>query len=401
MYEKPLSNGLSGMRNDAADFQLAGYGDEIPKELNNIVSKFNKNQQSIFDTYWNHLAGKISVSASKVHYTTKATIEQLTEIAKEIAEIKTDSQFTDALLKALASQYNDYQYLGGHEHQIINALNQIEAGNYFNPIESTNLEAPTPKKVVAVKSGNVGVMGDVVNVEFGERKIKPKKVISTKDLKEGDNDFGNAAQVSNDGFIIIYHVTDNNNLVNSLAAGQNPKDTYITDETKREELGSGVYGSAVPEFWANRSSNKYGFLKDLPKEKQKALANKIKDTLNQYISKGYITPSEYEYGVKSVREYEKIGTENQLLSVAEQPYNIRFWENDYLKDLGIENDGIPNVVAIKAKGNFAEFSDAPYLTKADVDKLIASGIDGAFVGGGFVNNPELVIFNKGQLKDIG
>ena len=81
-----------------------------------------------------------------------------------------------------------------------------------------------------------------------------------------------------------------------------------------------------------------------------------------------------------------------------QPYNIRFWENEYLKDLGIENNGIPSVVAIKAKGNFVEFTDAPYLTKADVDKLIASGVDGAFVGGGFVNNPELVIFNKDAIQ---
>jgi|LakMenE18May11ns_1017448.scaffolds.fasta_scaffold9958838_3 hypothetical protein len=249
-----------------------------------------------------------------------------------------------------------------------------------------------------VKAESNPALRDVESSEFGERKIKPKKVISTKDLKEGDNDFGNAAQVSDDGSIIVYHVTDNDNLVNSLTAGKNPKDTYNTDGTKREELGSGVYGSAVPEYWANRSANKYGFLKDLPKEKQKLLANKIKDSLNQYISKGYITPSEYEYGIKSVREYEKSGNENQLLSVSGQPYNIRFWENDYLKDLAIENNGIPNVVAIKAKGNFIEFSDAPYLTKSDVDKLIASGVDGAFVGGGFVNNPELVIFNKDAIQ---
>ena len=249
-----------------------------------------------------------------------------------------------------------------------------------------------------VKAESNPTLRDVESSEFGERKIKPKKVISTKDLKEGDNDFGNAAQVSDDGSIIVYHVTDNDNLVNSLTAGKNPKDTYNTDGTKREELGSGVYGSAVPEYWANRSANKYGFLKDLPKEKQKLLANKIKDSLNQYISKGYITPSEYEYGIKSVREYEKSGNENQLLSVSGQPYNIRFWENDYLKDLAIENNGIPNVVAIKAKGNFIEFSDAPYLTKSDVDKLIASGVDGAFVGGGFVNNPELVIFNKDAIQ---
>ena len=287
-------------------------------------------------------------------------------------------------------------------------VEQIKKGrdvkDIIDTIKKNGLEVPS--EIIAL-SKNKMVSGGVLSVsdkqlilsrKYGKRQSTPVRIINTNDLTQDDyREFGNAAQVI-EGAIIMYHLSDSDKLVNELEEGNLISETYDTSDVKKEELGAGVYGSAIPEYWVARSTDKYEFIKTLSVEKRKELCNKLKDTLNDYALGGYITQSEYQYAITGIREFEKTGSISQILTVAGQPYNIRFWENDYLKSIGVENTLLPKVIALKAKGVFVEFSDAPYLTKKDTDILISLGVDGAFVAGGIISNPEMVIFNTEAIE---
>lgn len=223
-------------------------------------------------------------------------------------------------------------------------------------------------------------------LEEAMAKLKEAGVQRTVDTGQVDNlDLGRAAYIE-DGKLITYHVTDD------AAALLHTLDEHaaLRGGTDHSELGSGLYGSTVPDYWMGRSTDKYSFLNKLDKGERIRLADLLQQQLDR--AKGqFITPSEYDRGVRNLHAFVEQNSHYGAVSLAEQPYNFRFWKPDWLTEHGFEPGKQPAIVRIEARGVFAEVDRS--LGETGSQKLIDLGFDGAYMVGGWSNDPQVVIWN--------
>jgi len=199
-----------------------------------------------------------------------------------------------------------------------------------------------------------------------------------------------------------YHVTDNPSILKS--AMESDKNL---DETREEgrvgDLGSsGLYISEYPNMWIGRSTKKYGFLDELDADGRNKLAEKIKSELLREKDTNYISAHEYDNATRNIDDY--LISEGKgkgfLTIVANQPYNIRFFEKGFLEPLGIEQKGMPKVMYVEAEGKFADITDTSNPTEELIKVLKNEGYTGAFHTSSFVTYPQAVIWDKAAIKKL-
>lgn len=232
------------------------------------------------------------------------------------------------------------------------------------------------------------------------------KVIDSNELTpEKQHLLGNAAVVE-DGHLVGYHVTDNTEKIKqTLQSSKKLTATYRKGVGKYAEMGPGLYVSATPQLWLNRSTGKWDFLKTLTPEQRKRLAEAIRNdrSLKGQMVAGRlfrnVTQNEEESANRWIDEWLNSGHDPILVMLAGQPYNIHFWKPEFLKPLGIEPSQPPKVLEVKFSGKFANLSkhvnDWPVI--AD---YIRKGLDGGFNPGGMVAYPELCIWRKECIMSI-
>lgn len=223
-------------------------------------------------------------------------------------------------------------------------------------------------------------------LEEAVARMKEAGVQRTVDTSQVDNmDLGRAAYIE-DGKLITFHVTDDPDaLQQRLAEG-----VALRGGTPHSELGSGLYGSTVPDYWMGRSTDKYSFLNKLDKSERTRLADLLQQQLDR--AKGqFITPSEYERGVRNLHAFVEQNSNYGAVSLAEQPYNFRFWKPEWLTEHGFTPGKQPAIMRIEARGVFAEVDRS--LGETGSQKLIDLGFDGAYMVGGWSTDPQVVIWN--------
>jgi len=204
------------------------------------------------------------------------------------------------------------------------------------------------------------------------------------------NAFGNAAHVTDDCEVIAWHVTDNpENVIEQIRLGNCTKIDRDTD------FGPGIYVSAIPQIWVCRFRGKWDFLGALSKSELLALCLYILKQLAEERRTHYISQSEYEYAVQDVKY---VATQKLpptvLLRLSDQPYNIRFWQEDHLKKAGLNiRSKSPTTVRMQISGKFAEMRSAHYVPTIIIDYLKYIGISGAFVKSSFSNEAQMAIWD--------
>ena len=236
------------------------------------------------------------------------------------------------------------------------------------------------------------------------------KVLDTANLTDEDQSrLGNAA-IAGNGVVIGYHVTDNPEQVFQTIKSSKKLTATYGKKSKYAELGPGLYLSAIPNYWMSRSVGKWDFLSKLTPQQRKLLADKIKNDSNIVGQKykdndgqekiyQYISKNEKESAYRDIDLWLKTGHDPVIVGLAGQPYNIKFWQPEYLKELGIEASKPPFVVKVTCSGKFVNMDnhvgDWPFIAN-----MIRAGYDGAFVKGGFSGNPEMVVWKKECIRNI-
>jgi hypothetical protein len=216
------------------------------------------------------------------------------------------------------------------------------------------------------------------------------------DASDPEADFGHAANTTDQGYAVSYHVTDDpSGVEQALVAG-----VKVTAKHKGtfQDLGPGFYVSAAPQLWMGRARSKWEFLKRLDKRQRHRLAVAILRHPHMRES-GYLTKFEKGYVVRDLRSFVDSGYGDIIVGLAGQPYNIRFWEPEFLAPLGIEPGRQPTAVEVWFRGGYAELTRTP--TSREFGRLWAFGFDGAFVKIGMIADPQLVIWKNAAILRFG
>jgi hypothetical protein len=236
------------------------------------------------------------------------------------------------------------------------------------------------------------------------------KVIDTSTVTTDSQYLFGHSVICGAGCLIGYHVTDNaENVQTTLGGSKKITATYGAGRGRYAELGPGFYVSGYPEMWKNRSNKKWSFLDQLtPPEKQKlaqALMNEPVLVGKKYTGNDgqvqvfqYISKWEVESAQRDINNWLKTGNDAVIIGLSWQPYNIDFWKPEYLARLGIKPGGTPQVMKVVLQGRFADLSFNSHHHVTVVSKLIRSGLDGAFIKGGYIGHPQLVVWNKQAIK---
>lgn len=212
------------------------------------------------------------------------------------------------------------------------------------------------------------------------------QIISTADP---DADFGGAAWPQNDGTAIGYHITDDpDHLITYLQSGRSLVAGRASG--KFGELGRGLYLSGHPQLWVGRSAKKFAALTDLSRPQRMALAAAI--ARHPHVSPNYLSRGEIESLRKSLHTFVRYGRIEHILRLAEQPWNIQFWEQKFLASVGIRQPYDPQMVVIRFRGRFAQVSSG--ITDEEARSLQRKRLDGAFLRIGFANVPQMAIWHR-------
>ena len=235
-----------------------------------------------------------------------------------------------------------------------------------------------------------------------DSKFDGRNVVDTRASNEDDNyKLGHAAWFEGNELVGI-HVTDNpEKVARILKTGADIGYSYNSGQIRTEELGSGLYISAIPQSWMGRSPGKYDFAKHLTSQQKKRLADAI---LNHpsVIDTHYLASFEREYVRRDVKKFLDTNTSDAIdfiVSLAGQPYNIRFWEPDFLAPLGIKAAKQPEQVEVRAKGKFIDLTDRQGDYKL-MEKL-RPDFQGAFAKQGFTSTGQCCIWKTKAITKFG
>lgn len=238
----------------------------------------------------------------------------------------------------------------------------------------------------------------------------PFKPISISTEKIGNDPelanfaLGHAGYVDPDTHEIVgVHLTDDpSHVINAIEAGD------VVEKGRREssgfgDIGPGVYMSNAPQLWTGRSTDKWGFAGTLDDKERKAVAEALNKKLNDARATRYISNSEYESGVRSVKQF-RDGFNDPAMDLAAQPYNIAWWKPDFLEPLGVQASKPPQEVEMRVRGKLINIEAAPQLrnfTPEDISDLRQRGYVGAWAKGGFSDTPQLVVWEPTAITQFG
>jgi hypothetical protein len=233
--------------------------------------------------------------------------------------------------------------------------------------------------------------------EFVERELETNAPPYTREQDVSDM-LGSAGWYK-DGRIHTIHVTSDPSIIeNRLKEGK----PIVVGRGGLDvgDIGGGVYGSAAPQLWTGRAPAKWSFLKTLEPEQKTALASMLRGQVQEQRASKYISQPEADRALRDIGYWEegKLNDES-LTQFAGQPYNIKFWSPKTLESLGIEPGKQPQEVEMELEGKFARVEK--HLSEAEVKELREAGYDGAFLSGGFVSYPQIVVWNNAAVKKFG
>jgi hypothetical protein len=228
------------------------------------------------------------------------------------------------------------------------------------------------------------------------------KVVDTHMAREGDDQrLGNSAWIEGNELVGI-HVTDKpQRMAEVLKSGEDIGHSYNKGEQRIEELGPGLYISAVPQLWMGRSTGKYDFAKDLTPEQKQTLADAILN--HQHVTGDYLASFEKEYVRRDVARFlsdNTPGAINSIAMLAGQPYNIPFWQPEFLQSLGIEPAKQPEQVQVRARGRFADLTSHQGDVKL-FQSLKQQGFEGAFARQGISATAQCCIWKTSAITKFG
>lgn len=212
--------------------------------------------------------------------------------------------------------------------------------------------------------------------------------------------FGDAAAVDPaQGEAACVHVTDDPTpVVRALEAGL-PLDTTYQGAG---DLGAGLYCSAVPERWLNRSRGKWDFLSRLDRAQRVSLVRAILAS-RQFRERGYLTTWERARAVRDLRRWmDNPELHYAVVYVSEQPYNVPVWRPEFLRPLGIGEGRQPKRVPVSLKGRFLRVRRSS-LSAEEVQAIrqARSDIDGLFSPGDWINPAQLVVWHNHAVRRFG
>jgi hypothetical protein len=213
-----------------------------------------------------------------------------------------------------------------------------------------------------------------------------------------------------------WHVTDDpENMLRILREGGD-----LQDMRPWGDLCGGLYVSAAPQLWRNRSRRKWEFVSELDAEKRNTLADLVLGDLKEKRATGYITRSEFEVAERDVRMWLETGHVPILLLVTNQPYNVDIVR--LARENGIADPFNPFEVEVVFAGRFIDVADG-FFGDQDVRAAAAKafdipiqdifdehvcrllreawGYDGAFTRASMVRVPQLVIWNTDAILKFG
>ena len=224
-----------------------------------------------------------------------------------------------------------------------------------------------------------------------EERERPK-IIDTKGVGVDDERiFLHAAIPLGNGAMEAWHVCDNPEKV--LMALRNSKDIYeiYGAEHDDDELGPGLYVSAVPQLWMGRARGKWDFLQGLSAEDRRRIADEIKKDDKWTLEGRYLASFEIEYGLRDLEAWVRDGRNDYgIVSLAGQPFNMPVWRPEWLGRLGIKAGNQPKQVSVIFQGRFVDLTDQ----RDDWREFRAMGLDGAFHKGGFTTTGQISIWRK-------
>lgn len=197
------------------------------------------------------------------------------------------------------------------------------------------------------------------------------------------------------------HITDDpRNVIRKLRAGRDPD--YAAPEARvQQELGPGLYVSAVPQLWMGRSTGKWLFLTRLTEAERETLANAVVARVNEQHSQRYVSDREAQTMLRDLGYAKSTpGVTHPFVQAAGQPFNIKVWSKEFLSPLGIEASGEPQEVEVEFQGTFAEFSGG-YLPEQAYRILRYLGADGAYIRNGFSAVAQTVIWTRSAIVRFG
>jgi len=220
--------------------------------------------------------------------------------------------------------------------------------------------------------------------------------------REDDNDrLGRAGWIEGNELVGIHVTDDPHKVAEVLKSGKDIGYSYGEGEQRMEELGPGLYMSATPQLWMGRSPGKYDFAKRLTPDQKKRLGDAILRHPN--MEGGYLTSFEKGYVQRDVEAFLANDTPeaiHHIVGLAAQPYNIRFWEPEFLEPLGIRPGSQPEQVEVRAKGKFVDLSKH----ESDHDMIQAmkqKGFDGAFAKLGMISIAQCCIWKTRSITKFG
>jgi hypothetical protein len=219
-----------------------------------------------------------------------------------------------------------------------------------------------------------------------------RRIVSTADFP----DFGRAA-CEDDGEVVAWHLTDDpRKITEQIRKKANFVKSY---GSQRSELGPGLYVSCVPEFWSNRSTKKWAFIRTVGSETKKKIVSSLLAEVTALASRGRLSKTEIGYAERLVLQAEKEDDLDPLVQLAGQPFGIKWWSPSWLAEFGIKVEP-PKAVKVAVRGNFAELK-TNYPSPETLRRLRKSGIDGAFTKFGMSTNAEMVVFSGRSMKVLG
>jgi len=215
--------------------------------------------------------------------------------------------------------------------------------------------------------------------------------IDTGDPAIGDEVFRGAGHIQ-DGEIVTYHVTDNpESLLAVLDAGDD-----LTAHGGVDDLGVGLYGSDNVSVWNVRSRRKWDFLNDLDAEDRSSIADDLSEEIWDMRKERHISQGEYEAAMTDLDNYIEYDMRYGVMQLSAQPYNIEFWQQDWLEKAGVYAETEqPAVVEIRARGRFGYLDR--YLSEDEARNMLGAGYVGAMVPNGMGTIGQMVIWDRSSI----
>jgi hypothetical protein len=191
------------------------------------------------------------------------------------------------------------------------------------------------------------------------------------------------------GEFVGWHVTDHPIRLAEFLSG---KGDLRTMGAETDDLGRGLYVSAQPQIWLNRSRSKWDFLPRLDEAGRRRLCDCLRK--DPVLIEGHgLTSSEKQSAEATLVAVAdgKYSTSALVSLLANQPYNISFGSPDWLSRHDFTPGPQPALMEIRWRGTMAMLDQSPAAEElADLGRVHA----GAAIRNGFGSTAQAVLWKS-------